>query len=75
MYYPPRVLEDVRLNCVIQIVREQCWLNEILLGCKWSIEGLKSEEQDIVPDDTDATEEELQAVLAGMDRLFSSHRC
>lgn len=47
-----------------QVVREQCWLNEVLLGCHWTPEGLNSEE-DIVDDSTVATEEELEAVLAG----------
>jgi hypothetical protein len=44
-------------------VREQCWLNEILLSCHWVAEGLKSEE-DLV-DDSIVTEDELQAVLSG----------
>ena len=48
-----------------KVVREQCWLNEILLGAHWTPEGLKSEEEDVPADDTTATAEELQAVLSG----------
>uniref|UniRef100_A0A8H7Y857 Mediator complex subunit 1 n=1 Tax=Psilocybe cubensis TaxID=181762 RepID=A0A8H7Y857_PSICU len=48
----------------ILVVREQCWLNEVLLGCHWMPEGLKSEEEDVV-DSSTATEEELEAVLSG----------
>ncbi|KAF9559871.1 hypothetical protein CPC08DRAFT_708496 [Agrocybe pediades] len=51
---------------ILEVVREQSWLNGILMGCHWTTEGLKSEEEDI-PDDTGATatEEELQAILDG----------
>jgi len=34
------------------------------LGCHWTTEGLKIEEEDVA-DDTTATEEDLQAILAG----------
>jgi len=47
-----------------QVVREQCWLNEILLGCQWTTEGITNSE-DLPADETDATEDELQAVLTG----------
>ncbi|KAF8971056.1 hypothetical protein BDZ97DRAFT_1787474 [Flammula alnicola] len=50
---------------ILEVVREQCWLNEILLGSHWTPEGLKSEEEDVQPDDSIATEDELQAVLTG----------
>ncbi|KAF9472140.1 hypothetical protein BDN70DRAFT_503976 [Pholiota conissans] len=50
---------------ILEVVREQCWLNEILLGSHWTPEGLKSEEEDIPADDTTATEDELQALLSG----------
>ncbi|THV06767.1 hypothetical protein K435DRAFT_743329 [Dendrothele bispora CBS 962.96] len=49
---------------VLEVVREQCWLNETLSACKWSTEGLKfgvNESQG----DEGATEEELEAVLSG----------
>ncbi|KAF9528552.1 hypothetical protein CPB83DRAFT_315918 [Crepidotus variabilis] len=50
---------------ILEIVREQCWLNETLLSCHWAPEGLTSAEDDSPADDADATEAELQAVLAG----------
>jgi hypothetical protein len=48
----------------LEVVREQCWLNEILLGCQWSTEGPRSENEDTV-DDSIVTEDDLQAVLSG----------
>ncbi len=51
-------------HIIKQIVREQCWLNEVLLGCDWTPEGLKST-NDVPPDDTEATEADLEAVLSG----------
>ncbi|KAJ7039222.1 hypothetical protein C8F04DRAFT_1087546 [Mycena alexandri] len=49
---------------ILEVVREQCWLNEILLGCQWTTEGITNSE-DLPADETDATEDELQAVLTG----------
>jgi len=48
----------------LQIVREQCWLNEILSGCDWTFEGLKTANDEVIQE-SEATEEELQAVLNG----------
>jgi len=48
-----------------QIVREQCWLNETLLGCNWVPETLKPNDEEL-PDDVPATEEGLEAVLTGL---------
>lgn len=45
-------------------MREQCWVNEILLGCDWTTDGLKSD-ADVPADDTEATEADLEAVLNG----------
>ncbi|KAJ3518125.1 hypothetical protein NLJ89_g42 [Agrocybe chaxingu] len=36
---------------ILEVVREQSWINETLLGCHWTTEGLKSEEEDIIPDE------------------------
>ena len=52
-------------NWMDQIVREQCWLNETLLGCNWVSETLKPNEEEL-PDDVPASEEGLQAVLTGL---------
>lgn len=51
----------------MQVVREQCWVNETLLSCQWSPEGLGSapiggKKED---DSQQTTEDELQAVLGG----------
>jgi hypothetical protein len=46
-----------------QVIREQCWLNELLAGCQWTAESLKSVASD--PGEMETTEEELQAVLSG----------
>jgi len=48
----------------LQVVREQCWLNEILSACSWSTEGLKLDGDDSQGDE-EATEEELEAMLSG----------
>ncbi|KAJ7647522.1 hypothetical protein FB45DRAFT_893657 [Roridomyces roridus] len=50
---------------ILEVVREQCWLNEILLGCHWTTEGITMDADDLPVDESDATEEELQAVLSG----------
>ncbi|KAJ7755727.1 hypothetical protein DFH07DRAFT_743050 [Mycena maculata] len=49
---------------ILEVVREQCWLNEILLGCHWTTEGITMDADDLPVDESDATEEELQAVLS-----------
>ena len=54
---------------VLEIVREQCWLNEILNGIAWV------PEIDAGPPvgdnhEAEATEEELRALLSGQRRLF-----
>ncbi|GLB37276.1 hypothetical protein LshimejAT787_0403270 [Lyophyllum shimeji] len=49
---------------ILEVVREQCWLNEILSGCQWTPEGLKTGREEL-PQEAPATEEELQAVLNG----------
>ena len=54
---------------VLEIVREQCWLNEILNGIAWM------PEIDVGPPvgdshEAEATEEELRALLSGQRRLF-----
>ncbi|KAF7362076.1 hypothetical protein MVEN_00553200 [Mycena venus] len=50
---------------ILEVVREQCWLNEILLGCHWTTEGITKDADDVPVDETGATEDELQAVLTG----------
>ena len=46
-------------------MREQCWLNEVLLGCKWTAEGSQQAQEENVQDDSIPTEDDLQAVLSG----------
>jgi hypothetical protein len=55
-----------------KVVREQCWLNEIISGCQWTTEGLKAEASEL-PAEIEATEDELQAVLGGSYILPSLH--
>ncbi|KAJ7128904.1 hypothetical protein C8R43DRAFT_683610 [Mycena crocata] len=50
---------------ILEVVREQCWLNEILLGCHWTTEGITMDADELPVDNSDATEDELQAVLSG----------
>ncbi|KAF4598401.1 hypothetical protein EYR38_006803 [Pleurotus pulmonarius] len=50
---------------ILEIVKEQCWLNEILLGCNWTPEGLDTAADELPEEPADVTEEDLQAVLAG----------
>ncbi|KAJ7590744.1 hypothetical protein C8J56DRAFT_541069 [Mycena floridula] len=54
---------------ILEVVREQCWLNETLLECHWTTEGLKMDKMpvDELPEEEECTdlEAELQAVLAG----------
>ncbi|KAG6920101.1 hypothetical protein DXG01_010169 [Tephrocybe rancida] len=49
---------------IMEVVREQCWLNEILSGCHWTAEDLRTN-VDELSKETEATEDELQAVLNG----------
>ncbi|TFK44542.1 hypothetical protein BDQ12DRAFT_673182 [Crucibulum laeve] len=49
---------------ILEIVREQCWLNEVLAGCNWTTEGLDMEHVDL-PKESEPTEDELQSVLSG----------
>ncbi|KAF8995428.1 hypothetical protein BDQ17DRAFT_1392198 [Cyathus striatus] len=48
---------------ILEVVKEQSWLNEVLASCSWSKETVKSLEQDNTC--SDATEEELHAVMSG----------
>lgn len=49
---------------VLEIVRDQCWLNETLNGISWIPEAIAG--PPITEDsDTKATEEELRALLSG----------
>ncbi|KAG6866629.1 hypothetical protein C0991_000739 [Blastosporella zonata] len=49
---------------ILEVVREQCWLNEILSGCQWTAEGFGTSTNEQL-NEADATEEELKAVLDG----------
>ncbi|CCL99840.1 uncharacterized protein FIBRA_01864 [Fibroporia radiculosa] len=49
---------------ILEVVREQCWLNEVLCGHQWVPEGLGADERDEEPD-AEVTTEDLQAVLNG----------
>lgn len=50
-----------------QIVREQCWLNENLLGCDWQPEDTSSFAEESPADEVvvEDSEAELQAILSG----------
>ncbi|KAG6820520.1 hypothetical protein H0H93_015993 [Arthromyces matolae] len=50
---------------ILEVVREQCWLNEILCGCQWYPEDLDRFMEEELPAETEATEAQLQAVLDG----------
>ncbi|THH00798.1 hypothetical protein EW026_g1786 [Hermanssonia centrifuga] len=50
---------------ILEVVREQCWLNEILSACHWTPEGLKPEEHEASDEDERVTDAELEAVLHG----------
>lgn len=59
---------------ILEIVREQAWLNQILLSCKWTPEGLErpiAEDAD-AEQNMDAIDADLNAILAGKDLLSSS---
>jgi hypothetical protein len=67
---PGFLLERVQVHnmqevwAVLEIVRDQCWLNDILSEISWVpevIAGLRVKEDP----ETEATEEELRAVLSG----------
>ncbi|OCH92496.1 hypothetical protein OBBRIDRAFT_886227 [Obba rivulosa] len=68
---PGFVLEKVPVRTIkevwgiLEVVREQCWLNETLLACQWMPEGLDIGGNYEDMNGSNATEEELQAVLAG----------
>ncbi|KAI0781385.1 hypothetical protein BD413DRAFT_464197 [Trametes elegans] len=60
---PVRTLKEVW--SILEIVREQCWLNEALRSCPWIPEGLGLDLTNESPDDATVTDEDLQAVLKG----------
>ncbi|EDR09142.1 uncharacterized protein LACBIDRAFT_296470 [Laccaria bicolor S238N-H82] len=55
---------------ILEVVREQCWLNGVLSGCDWSFDKLESGLGDGVMT-TEVKEEELQAILTG---TYPTHR-
>ncbi|KAI0071781.1 hypothetical protein K474DRAFT_1668625 [Panus rudis PR-1116 ss-1] len=61
---PVQTIKEVL--AILEIVREQCWLNESIKGCQWVPEGIAQpgESEDMV-DDEDVGENDLQAVLSG----------
>ena len=62
-------IPNVVLSLSNQIVKRQCWLNEILCGHTWTPESSdsSSSKEPAAPSDEDqASEADLQAVLAGM---------
>ncbi|KAF8629178.1 hypothetical protein AX17_005763 [Amanita inopinata Kibby_2008] len=48
---------------ILEIVRDQCWVNEVLCGHEWTTASGEDVEDDSV--ETDATEQELNAILSG----------
>ncbi|KZT08418.1 uncharacterized protein LAESUDRAFT_697349 [Laetiporus sulphureus 93-53] len=67
---PGFILEKVPVRTVkeiwgiLEVVREQCWLNEIISAQHWVPEGLTGEPGEELGDD-DATEDDLDALLKG----------
>ncbi|KAF9059782.1 hypothetical protein BDP27DRAFT_1340716 [Rhodocollybia butyracea] len=49
---------------VLEVVREQCWINEILSGCKWSPEGLNLPHE-LEEEQKNVVEADLDAILSG----------
>lgn len=47
---------------ILEVVRDQCWLNALLLGCQWDTESL----DDADDMESEATEQELMAILSGV---------
>ncbi|KAL0581827.1 hypothetical protein V5O48_000195 [Marasmius crinis-equi] len=71
---PGFILEKVPVHSmkevwgVLEIIREQCWLNETLLSCQWSPEGIKlnsTETPSAKEPEVEVTEDVLQSVLQG----------
>ncbi|KAI0637430.1 hypothetical protein C8Q77DRAFT_1155267 [Trametes polyzona] len=61
---PVRSLKEVW--SILEIVREQCWLNETLSSCHWVPEGLNGDGNAGDGDEDDkVTDDDLQAVLKG----------
>ncbi|KAI0350193.1 hypothetical protein OH77DRAFT_1507079 [Trametes cingulata] len=60
---PVRTLKEVW--SILEIVREQCWLNETLRSCQWVPEGLSRGPEDDTTEDAAVTDDDLQAVLKG----------
>ncbi|KAI0747606.1 hypothetical protein C8Q80DRAFT_1103705 [Daedaleopsis nitida] len=60
---PVRTLKEVW--SILEIVRDQCWLNEILGSCQWIPEGLQANTAPPEPDEVAVTDDDLQAVLKG----------
>ncbi|KAH9857608.1 hypothetical protein C2E23DRAFT_865408 [Lenzites betulinus] len=60
---PVRSLKEVW--SILEIVREQCWLNETLTSCRWIPEGLDIHDTTDDLEDVKVTEDDLQAVLKG----------
>jgi len=46
---------------VLEVVREQCWLNKTLRGCNWVTEGLTTKKEEV--DESSVTDADLQAAL------------
>lgn len=62
-------VERRSLTIVTQIVKRQCWLNEILRGHAWTPESSdspSSKGQTVSIDEDQADETDLQAVLTGL---------
>ncbi|KAL6308090.1 hypothetical protein BKA93DRAFT_871257 [Sparassis latifolia] len=59
---PVRTLKEVW--GILEIIKEQCWLNEIVDGYPWVPEGLAAQD-DTDMTDIEATENELDALLGG----------
>ncbi|KIK68860.1 hypothetical protein GYMLUDRAFT_255495 [Collybiopsis luxurians FD-317 M1] len=68
---PGFLLQKVPVNSmkevwgVLEVVREQCWLNETLSGCEWNTEESSSSQEQGEDQESEVTEADLHAVLSG----------
>lgn len=49
---------------ILEVVREQCWLNELLTSCDWTTDKLLDNTPEVTTG-IESTEDELQTILAG----------
>lgn len=58
----------------VQVVREQCWLNELLLSCQWTTDVVEPGTRKTPPEKSEVTDADLDALLSGMVFLRDHNR-